>query len=220
MLQTRFTLVRHGETEWNILGKEMGQLDSPLTPTGVNQGKALGQRLANVHFDAFYSSDLGRASATSMLLAENLSLPIVYEPRLRERHTGIFQGHTIAEIRNKFPKERADYERIGFEYIIPGGESAKQRLERTLTCLEELATRHQGGSVLAVTHGGILTGFFQHVLGISPESPVRFRRLNAAINVFNYGNGKWVLETWGDVEHLSGVRSLDDPTGAAFKSGH
>ncbi len=190
--------------------EEIGQLDSPLTDVGLAQAGQLARRLENVHFDAFYSSDLGRATATAALLAERQPIRVIFEPRLRERHMGIFQGYTIAEMRERYPKERADYEKIGFEYVIPGGESAKQRLGRTMTCLDELAARHRDGSVLIVTHGGILTGIFQHVLGISPESAHRFRRLNAAINVFVCEDSRWILETWGDISHLEGLKTLDD----------
>ena len=37
--------VRHGETEFNRAGRIQGRLDSPLTPTGVAQAKAIGRHL-------------------------------------------------------------------------------------------------------------------------------------------------------------------------------
>ena len=110
MSGTRLTILRHGETEWNLQEREMGQLDSPLTPTGLAQARQLAHRLASLHFDAFYSSDLGRASETSSIIAEKLSLKVLFDPRLRERHSGIFQGLTPAEARERYPKERAEYE--------------------------------------------------------------------------------------------------------------
>jgi len=215
--QTRFIIVRHGETEWNVQEREMGQLDSPLTPNGLAQAMQLAARLEDVHLAAFYSSDLGRAAATSAMIAKRRAIEVSFDIRLRERNMGIFQGLTVAGMRDRHPKERADYERIGFDYVIPGGESARQRVERTMTCLNELAVRHQGGTVLIVTHGGILTGLFQHVLGMSPESSRRFRRPNAAVNVFICEEGQWILETWGDISHLAGIATLDDP---AEKTGY
>jgi 2,3-bisphosphoglycerate-dependent phosphoglycerate mutase len=86
--------------------------------------------------------------------------------------------------------------------VIPDGESGRQRLERTLACLEELARQHLNQTVLVVTHGGILMGFFEYVFGLPYRSGSRFLRPNAAINVFLHGSNGWVLETWGDVSHL------------------
>jgi hypothetical protein len=51
--------VRHAETEWNLAGSEMGQLDSPLTERGLAQAEALALRLANIPFDELYDLPFG-----------------------------------------------------------------------------------------------------------------------------------------------------------------
>jgi broad specificity phosphatase PhoE len=51
--------IRHGETEWNIQSREMGQLDSALTVQGIQQAQAIAKRLSRRRFDALYCSDLG-----------------------------------------------------------------------------------------------------------------------------------------------------------------
>jgi broad specificity phosphatase PhoE len=119
---------------------------------------------------------------------------------------GIFQGLTVTERRDKFPQEAQEYERVGFEYVIPGGESARQRLERSVRVLIGLAERHSGESVVVVTHGGFLMGFFEFVLGMKPGNGWRFIRSNAGYNVFQYKQGKWSLETWNDISHLDSTR--------------
>lgn len=200
---TRFILIRHGETEWNAVNREMGQLDSPLTAQGLSQAERLADRLAGVRFDALYSSDLGRAAQTAQAIARKCACEIVYDVRLRERHMGIFQGLTPAESEVRFPRERAAYHQKDANYVIPQGESAEQRLQRTVACLEELARRHAGKTVVIITHGGILLGFFEHVLGIPHGAGARFRRPNAAWNVFVQDERGWALETWGDVSHLA-----------------
>jgi probable phosphoglycerate mutase len=200
---TRFVILRHGETEWNSVNREMGQLDSPLTSLGLNQAERLADRLAGFHFDALYSSDLGRAVQTAAVIAGKCSQEIVYDVRLRERHMGVFQGYTAAESEVRFPADRAAYQQKDVNYVIPGGESAAQRLHRTVACLEELAGRYPGKTIVVITHGGILMGFFEHVLGLVHGAGARFRRPNAAWNVFTKDERGWVLETWGDVSHLS-----------------
>jgi broad specificity phosphatase PhoE len=204
--------IRHGETEWNAQGREMGQLDSPLTARGVEQAQAIAHRLRRVQFSVLYTSDLGRSLQTAHIIAASCGKEVTVDVGLRERHMGIFQGLTVSEMREKFPQERQDYERIGFEYVIPGGESARQRLERSVRVLTAIAGRHPTETVVAVTHGGFLMGFFEFVLGIPPGNGWRFKRYNGNYSAFEWSDGRWVMETWNDISHLDGAGSLDDPT--------
>jgi len=210
MTKTHFIVVRHGETEWNVQGKWMGQLDSPLTPTGLEQARLLACRLQHVPFDAIYSSDLGRAVETATVIAKKKSLQITLDVRLRERHLGVLQGLTVPEMRERHVQARTEYERLEYDYVIPQGESARQRVERAMACLEDVKLKHPGGSVLIVTHGGILTGFFQQIVGVSPQAARRFSLLNAAINVFVCEDDRWTLRTWGDIAHLETTGTLDE----------
>ena len=204
--------IRHGETEWNRQGREMGQLDSPLTRRGIKQAHAIAERLSAFGFTTLYSSDLGRARETAEVIASRSGKQIHLDDGLRERNMGIFQGLTRTEMRERFPRERGDYERIGFEFVIPNGESAKQRLERSVRVLTAIAERHPNENVVAVTHGGFLMGFLEHVLCIPPGNGSRFKRRNASYNAFNHENGMWNLETWNDISHLEDTVALDDPT--------
>lgn len=203
MQKTRFVIVRHGETQWNRDEREMGQLDIPMTAHGLATAERLAARISKVRFDAIYSSDLSRAAHTAGVIAARCSLAIILDARLRERNMGIFQGLTKQEMEERYPDERAAYRRIGASYVIPNGESADQRLARTLECLEEIAHTYSGGSVVVVTHGGILKGFFEHVLGLPFGSGAKFSRPNVAWNLFVHDRDRWRMETWGDVSHLS-----------------
>ena len=103
--------IRHGETEWNAQGREMGQLDSALTERGIQQARLVAGRLNQAVFHALYSSDLGRAIQTAEIIAAKCQKQVQLDAGLRERHMGIFQGLTLAEMRERFPKERAEFER-------------------------------------------------------------------------------------------------------------
>src|SRR5258706_3803519 len=109
MRSTRLCLVRHGETAWNAEGRVQGQLDIPLSPTGLAQAKAVASALAGESFDAIYSSDLVRVRQTAQPIAELLKKDVLLDERLRERHYGVFQGITYAEAKERFP---GDYERF------------------------------------------------------------------------------------------------------------
>jgi len=117
----RALFVRHGETESNVEHRYMGQSDSPLTPMGIAQARAVAKRLAKYQVDAIYSSDLGRAAMTSMIISRACHLPILCDKRLRERHAGLLQGQLQADTRIKYAKLFAEIARMGEGYAFPGG---------------------------------------------------------------------------------------------------
>lgn len=213
MKRTQLVAIRHGQTQWNIAGIRQGHLDSPLTETGVAQANALAKRLAHESFSALYSSDLGRAVGTATTIATMTGHEVVTDARLRERHLGIFQGLSGEEIKEKYPEEYRSHRSMGPDYVIPGGESVRQQVQRNVECLTAIAKNHTGETIVAVTHGGVLSGFFRHTLSIPLGAPRRFEFVNAGLNVFIYDSGDWFLQTWGDISHLgaAGTCDGDDP---------
>jgi probable phosphoglycerate mutase len=156
----------------------------------------------NQTFRALYSSDLGRAYKTAQVISVATGHSIVPDHRLRERNLGVFQGLNTAEIEALYPEE---YERVrtrDLDHVLPGGESVRQQIERSVSCLEELARKHLGESILVVTHGGVLSALFRYVLCIPLAASRRFEFPNSSLNVFTYETGSWMLHTWGDVSHL------------------
>jgi probable phosphoglycerate mutase len=207
---TTLFAVRHGETEWNLAGRQQGHLDSPLTETGIEQAHALADSLLGRGIEVIYSSDLGRAAQTAAIIGAKLDLSMTINRRLRERHHGLMQGKTMSEFRDQYPEEFATLASRDPDYAPPGGESARQRLERSVACCTELAARHPGSRILIVTHGGVLMGLFCHTLGIPQSEPRRFSLFNAAVNSFSVCGDSWRLNTWGDISHLRGTVTLDD----------
>lgn len=213
MPDTQTTLVyvvRHGETEWNRIGKQQGHLDSPLTERGIEQAHALAEGLINRGIELVFSSDLGRAIATADIICEKLGLSVRKDMRLRERHLGSLQGLTKDEWRMKNPDEWMTFLSGDPDYCFPGGESARQRFERSVGCVEALAKKNSGRIILIVTHGGVLSGLFYRVIGISLSVPRQFSLFNAAINRFTVSGTNWQLDMWGEVCHLRGMETLDD----------
>lgn len=214
--QMRLIPIRHGETRWNVEGREQGHLDSALTPRGSQQSRAVAERLRGGRFSVLYSSDLGRAIQTAEIISAVTGVRITRDIGLRERNMGVFEGLTKQEMAQRFPAEYSEYRRIGHEFRIPQGESGRERLERSIRVLNAIAERHPNETVVAVTHGGFLMGFFEHVLGIPPGNGWRFRRQNAAYNSFEYIEGVWRLETWNETAHLDPIGSIEDPSAQAI----
>jgi probable phosphoglycerate mutase len=202
MVRTQVIIIRHGQTQWNIRKIRQGHLDSELTEKGLAQAQALAQRLVRENFRVLYSSDLGRAMHTARIIAAVTGHEIISDPRLRERHLGVFQGLSGEQIKAKYPEEYHLHRTVGPEYTIPGGESVRQQVARNVAFLNEMAVKHPGEKVVVVTHGGVVSGLFRHTLNIPLDAPRRFEFVNAGLNVFAYEDGTWMLRTWGDVSHL------------------
>jgi 2,3-bisphosphoglycerate-dependent phosphoglycerate mutase len=199
---TRLILVRHGETQWNVPGRYQGQLDSPLTGTGLAQAGALAERLAAHSVTALYTSDLGRARQTAEIISLRIGCEVISHVGLRERHLGFFQGTTRQEARTRWPEDYRQLKSSNPDYAPAGGESHRTLTTRAMAALKDIAARHADKTIAVVTHGGPLSALLRHVLGIPLEAPRRFARANATWNVFTELDGKWLLETWGDTSHL------------------
>jgi len=200
---TEVIFIRHGETLWNIEGRVMGQLDSPLSERGERQAAAIARRLSATSFDHLYSSDLGRAVQTATAIANKCNKDVNLETGLRERNMGVFQGRTREEKKAEYPEVWKECKAVGPDYIIPGGgESQKKRLARSIEVMNRLADTHPDETLVVVSHDGILRGFFSHLLGLEAQSETRIVRANASYNSFLKQDGQWRLKVWGDTSHL------------------
>ncbi len=208
--RTELILIRHGQTEWNLQGRIQGHLHGELGALGKRQAEALAARLATISFEALYSSDLHRAVQTAEAIARKCGHAIHTDVRLREKNYGDFEGLTMAEVRERYPEDFARMVGTDDEYVIPGGESRRQKNTRAIACIEELAARHVGRRVLVVTHGGVLSCLFQYVLGVALGSPRRFPLYNAGMNTIFRDTQGWQLGPWGDIAHLDGLAEEDE----------
>ncbi len=212
-MTTRLVAVRHGETEWNRIGKQQGHMNSGLTELGVKQARAMAEGLLGYGIELCYSSDLGRAVQTAEIICEKLGIRCALDAGLRERHLGLLQGLTHDELQEKHPEAAARMAAHDPDYRIPGGESERDRYTRTVTCVESLAARHPGRTILIVAHGGVLKSFIQKALDLPLDRKRTYSLMNAAINAFSISDaGEWRLGSWGETGHLRtlGLSTTDD----------
>src|SRR5688572_6765371 len=83
LMPTRITLLRHGQTSWNVIGRWQGHGAVPLNEAGRRQAEVVGEYLAEVNFevDYIYSSDLSRAAETAQIIARHLNMEVLYDQR-------------------------------------------------------------------------------------------------------------------------------------------
>ncbi len=154
-MSTLLTLVRHGHTEWNALGRYQGHAPIPLSERGHSQARHLAAALTQGEkVTAIYSSDLPRCRQTVAPIADALGLPVFYDPRFREMDYGHWQGLTRAELAALDADRYEAYRADPFNAPIPGGESQRMLAVRVLAGLADILAAYRGGHVLLITHGG------------------------------------------------------------------
>jgi len=207
---TRFIVVRHGQTEWNVAARIQGHGDSPLTAEGVAQARALAGRLAGEPFDRIIASDLARAHETAKLVAAATGHAVEVDARLRERNFGAGEGMPYGEIDRLYPGAFSRVRETDPDYRIPQGESRRDFHERVVAAVESIARRHAGETVLLVTHGGVLSTLYRHVHAIPLEKAHAIPIVNASYNALAFDGARWSVGTWNCTLHLPGAAPFDD----------
>jgi probable phosphoglycerate mutase len=214
MNNTTILLIRHGETAWNAVRRLQGHIDIPLNEEGQRQAGALAQALAAERIDAIVSSDLQRAMQTAHAVAGHYdSVTLETDVELRERCYGVFEGMLYADIERQYPADYALWQARDIDAVMPPGErvaeSFHQFYQRSVAAIAQWAGRHPGQRIAIVAHGGVLECAYREAVGMSLDSPRDFQVKNASINRFTFADGKLVLDSWGEVDHLS-LAAMDD----------
>ena len=204
-VRSRVLLVRHGQSEWNAVGRWQGQADPDLSDLGREQARAAARSLGAL--DAVFASDLQRATETAVIIAGQLGIgPVMLDADLRERDAGEWSGLTREEIHEQFPgylpedRHTAFAPERGTPKRPPGWETDEHLRERVLRALQRIHEAVPDGDVLAVTHGGVIYVLEDHLGG-------PFHRLAN-------GEGRWI-EIDDDDKLVLGERVLlvnDDGT--------
>ena len=160
-------ILRHGQTEWNLLKKYQGQLDSPLTKLGLSQATMQGailQRHLKGRALPAYASPLRRAAHTAELALLPLGQQAQHDSRLKEVHFGAWEGKTYVEVFGSEDIDRSK-DRLKHYFGSPDGENfaaIESRCRAFITGLD--------GPSIIISHGitsRVLRGIW---LGLSPEA--------------------------------------------------
>lgn len=172
-------LVRHGQSEWNLLNLFTGWKDPDLTELGVKEATAAGVRLKALgyKYDIAFTSVLTRAQHTLRLILEQIGQPdlqTIRDQALNERDYGELTGLNKDDARKKWGEEQVHIWRRSFDVPPPGGESLKNTAERTLPYFnaEILPRVLKGENVLVAAHGNSLRSIIMDLEKLSGEEIV------------------------------------------------
>lgn len=218
---TQLILIRHGETDWNVVRRLQGHLDIGLNAIGHQQAAAVAAALSDEQIHAVYSSDMQRTQATAAAIAAARGIPVRLDPALRERCYGDLQGLTHTEITQRYPADfkawmerdpDARYTSTQAALADPDllAETLREfsaRVVATITGLAAAAAEHTAPetapTIVIVTHGGVLDCLHRHVTGSDLQSARNFTIANAGINRLHWNGSRFSIVHWGDVAHLA-----------------
>jgi 2,3-bisphosphoglycerate-dependent phosphoglycerate mutase len=172
------TLIRHGQSTYNLQNRFTGNVDVPLTPLGEQEAHLAGQKLKDFQFDIAYTSMLIRAWETLRIVLEEIEqtqIPIIKNGALNERMYGSLQGLNKAETALKYGDKQVEIWRRSYEVRPPEGESLKDTYDRTVPYFKsEIETKLKGGeNVIIVAHGNSLRALKMYLENITPEDIVK-----------------------------------------------
>ena len=164
---THLIIVRHAESDFNLQNRIQGHRDSGLTKRGLYQSRRLAKRLRHFKIDKVYTSDLGRAYATTVQITRHLSAKggsasggkakIIRDPMLREIQLGAWEGMTPEEVDHLYDRGYQKWLLKPSSIVIPKGEKLSHFRKRIVKRVRQIARQNGGKTVLIVTHGGAIT---------------------------------------------------------------
>lgn len=197
-------IARHAESGFNDQNRIQGHLDSKLTARGARQAKALARRISRLKIDRVYSSDLGRAMATTRAVVKRLRLPIVADLSLREIALGKWEGLTPDEVNRRFKNGYDQWRKAPSRMRIPEGETVLQFHRRIRTAFERIVKAEKSGTVLVVTHGGVISSIMSHWLKADFDRVLlNFRIDNTSLTIAEFHGPRVILHAVNDTAHLS-----------------
>lgn len=199
---TRLLLLRHGETPLSVERRFAGSADIELTATGHAQASAAAHRLAGRGIDTVVSSPLRRARETAEHVARELGLTVRVDEGFGEVDFGEWEGKSFAEVRRDHPAE-LDAWLADTAVAPPAGESFASVMRRVGESQEKLLARHQGQTVLIVSHVTPIKTLIQSAMLAPPQALHRMHLdVGCLSEIDAYSDGPMVVRSLNDTAHL------------------
>lgn len=195
-------LVRHGQTNWNVIGRYMGWTDEDLNEEGRAQAERVASRLEGWPIVAVYSSPLRRAVRTAEAIAKRRSVPVETIEELGEMRIGAWEGMYAGDIAARFPQPWKIWRTNPGDFRMPDGESLGEVWERAVKAFDKIMDRSEGRMAVAVTHDVVVRLLAAHVLGVGVDIYRRVEVGNASVTVLERDGVKLRLRLLNDTGHL------------------
>lgn len=158
-------VVRHGQTEWNVMKKMQGSADIELNEKGLSQASNTADMLKDSAFDIIFCSPLKRARQTAKIINDDRGLNIVFDERLRERNYGEFEGTS---------KSSFDYNEFwSYQKNVKykKAENVQDFFRRIYSFLDDITSKEYN-NILIVCHAGVEKAIECYFNGLMPDDEI------------------------------------------------
>jgi len=201
-------LIRHGETDWNRIGRCQGVADIVLNENGKRQARELAHSLRDHNIKAIYSSDLKRARETAQHIAEHHNITVQLEPGLQEMNQGDLEGLSFPDIRDRYAEVLKQWRESPETLRLPSGESLVEVQNRAWKVFEKVHDKHLGETVVVVSHNLTIITLLCKITGVGLKGFRDFHIEATSKNIIISEDGSLRIDVINDVSHLSPMESV------------
>ncbi|AND41458.1 histidine phosphatase family protein [Cytobacillus oceanisediminis] len=188
---TTICLIRHGETDWNSLGKLQGSADIPLNNIGLLQAEECREVLKTFRWDIIIASPLKRAKQTATIINSELNVPLIEMKEFTERNYGLAEGMTEKERLAAFPNRN-----------YPNQEDRYTLNSRVIDGINKIHQLYSGQKVLLVAHGAVINTVLGHFSNGKIGSG-KTKLVNGCFSNIEYAEEGWLIKNYNQISHLS-----------------
>ena len=200
---TRVYLIRHAEAEGNIYRRAHGWYDGRVTAKGRRQIGALAERFRDVSIDALYASDLSRTRETAGAITKYHELELHPESLLREIRMGQWEDRPWGNLTHDFPDAMAAFNDDPDTWRAPGAETFPALKQRMKGVVLELAARHDGQTIVCVSHGMAIRALLSDLLGVASAEIYKCPHGdNTSVSLLEVDGGQIRPVYYNDASHL------------------
>lgn len=199
----KLLIIRHGQSEGDILNLHEGRADYSLSDLGMKEAEALAHYVKeNYGVDKIYASPLRRAAGTAEALAKETGCNIIYDERLKEHNNGYLAGFTREEAAKRYPKlELAEDEST---YGMESDVEFRSRVEAVFnTIIDDNCEAESENTVAIVTHGGVINQLYRSMLKLPVRGQQWFGTGDTGMHIWNISKDGIVVVKANMMEHLS-----------------
>ncbi len=199
----RLLIIRHGESEADLLDVHEGRADFALTERGHRQAEAMADYVAdNYSISKIYASTLTRAKQTARHLSDKTGIPVIFDENLMEFNNGLLAGLPRAVVREKYP-EIPD---LPIDKAVYGQESQTEFRQRAENALSRIISEAENDETAAVvSHGGMINQLYRSFFNMPIDCMYFFNTADTGIHEWSLTDRERRVAKANFNEHTKGI---------------
>lgn len=188
---TNIYFLRHGETDWNVIGRIQGRTDIPLNSNGVRQAKESSEFLTDLNIDYIVTSPLKRAQDTAKIVQEKINVDLIVMEEFIELSFGDAEGMTLDERLKLYP-----------DRVYPNQEEEASFKTRFFKGLDTVHNKYKNKNILIVSHGALINAILYHYSN-GELGTGKIKLTNGGITTLEMSDEKVEILEYNKINHLS-----------------